>query len=559
MLQNNTITSVIKKLIVKALNQTFNTNKKTKLSINFDKIFVAKTKNIKFGDFTSNALLVIDYFKNKQNNFIGIFIKNIENNNIFTKIEISKNNFINFYLNDRTKCKLLNEICTKKDKFGYFAKTNITYNIEFVSANPTGLLHIGHARNAAYGDSLARILIANGLNVDREYYVNDGGNQINKLALSVLIRYLQQFNVDVQLPNDSYHAKEIIDIAKLLKQKYHNKYLLTKFNIDTKILNPTINHEIAHFAINYLLNQIKLDLAKLDVHMDIWSLESNIYKNNLIIKTLKKLQKYLFDKDNAKWLKTTNFGDDKDRVLIKSDGTYTYFTPDIAYHNLKLSRGYNKIINIWGADHKSYVERMSIAIQMLGYKKTQMHVCIMQMISLTKNGNAFKMSKRSGESFTTKDLINLIGKDAARWYLVNQSLSTHINIDIEKTKTKNEENGLFYVQYAYVRIKQILMKTKLSIINNCDKLIHPLEKEIINQLLFYRPTIQNIMKSYEVHIMCLYLTNLSKLVHTYYEKVKIIDDNNKIMTGQRLFLIYAISHIIKNGLKLIGCSVKEKM
>lgn len=554
----NTITHTIKDLIVNALNKTLKEAGKSLNILHYEKIFVDKTKHVKFGDFASNVLLIIDCFKNKSDNFINKFIGNIESS-IFTKIEVAKNGFVNFYLNNQTKTNLINEICTKKDKYGFFTKNNISYNIEFVSANPTGLLHIGHARNAAYGDSLARIFIANGFKVDREYYINDGGNQINKLALSVLIRYLQQFDVDVSLPEDSYHADEIIDIAKLLKEKYSDKYLHAKFDINTKILDKKTNEEISRFAINYLLEQIKLDLAKLDVHMDVWSPESNIYKHNLINETLSKLQKYIYEKDNAKWLKTTNFGDDKDRVLVKSDGSYTYFTPDIAYHNLKLSRGYDKIINIWGADHKSYVERMSIAIQMLNYKKTQMHVAIMQMISLTKNGKPFKMSKRSGDSFTTRDLVNLIGKDAARWYLVSQSLSTHINIDIEKTKSKNEENGLFYVQYAYVRINQILKKTNLPIINRCDLLTDSCEKEIINHLLFFMPTIQNITKSYEVHKMCLYLINLAKLVHSYYEKIKIIDDSNKILTSQRLFLITAISHIIKNGLKLIGCDVKERM
>ena len=558
MQKSNTIAWNIKKIIVDALNKTFNKNKKTSLPLDFDKIFVDKVKNIELGDFTSNVLFVVDYFKDKQANSVNEFINNIDKN-IFDKIEVAKNGFINFYLNNQTKSNLLNEICDKKDKYGFFDKKNISFNIEFVSANPTGLLHIGHARNAAYGDSLARILTANGIKVDREYYINDGGNQINKLALSVLIRYLQQFNVDVQLPDDSYHANEIIEIAKLLKEKNKDKYLHTKFDINTQILDKDANQEISLFAINYLLDEIKSDLAKLDVYMDIWSPESDIYKNNLVQQALTRIQKYLYDKDGAKWLKTTSFGDDKDRVLIKSDGTYTYFTPDIAYHNLKLSRGYEKIINIWGADHKSYVERMSIAIQMLGYKKTQMYVCIMQMISLTKNGEAFKMSKRSGDSFTTRDLVNFIGKDAARWYLVSQSLSTHINIDIEKTTKHNDENGLFYVQYAYVRIKQILKKNNLSLINKCDELTQPLEKEIINQLFFFMPTIQNIMKSYEVHKMCLYLTNLAKHIHAYYEKVKIIDDNNKTLSGQRLFLITAASYVIKNGLKLIGCDVKEQM
>ena len=293
--------------------------------------------------------------------------------------------------------------------------------------------------------------------------------------------------------------------------------------------------------------------------MDLWSPESYIYENDLINKAFAKLGKYLYDADGAKWLKTTAYGDDKDRVLVKSDGNYTYFTPDIAYHNLKLSRGYDKIFNIWGADHKSYVDRMSTAIQMLGYKKEQMHVCIMQMVQLTKNGQEFKMSKRSGNSFTTIDLINLIGKDAARWYLVNQSLDSHITIDIEKAGKKNNENGLFYVQYAYVRIKQILNKVKEKKEAAIDLLTHQTEKELINQLFFFMPTIENVGKTYEVHKICLYLTNLAKLVHTYYEQVRIGDCPDKKLIGQRLYLIDCVAQVIKNGLKLIGVDVVDKM
>lgn len=555
-LKNESISLYIKEQVYDAIKK-LSKKLKSKANITLDRINVDKTRNSKFGDFTTNVVMSLS-LGNIDKIGAAKLLAELIDPSAFSKIEVAGPGFINFYLSDLSKQQLLNAISSQGNKYGQFKKRKLWYNIEFVSANPTGLLHIGHARNGAYGDSLARIFEANGIKVDREYYINDGGNQINKLALSVLIRYLQSFGKKVELPEDSYHAQEIIDTADLLKNKYGDKFVNTKFD-ENKILDDEANKIIGNFSKTYLLNIIKDHLHKLGVEMDLWSPESYIYENDLINKAFKKLDKYLYDADGAKWLKTTAYGDDKDRVLVKSDGNYTYFTPDIAYHNLKLSRGYDKIFNIWGADHKSYVDRMSTAIQMLGFKKEQMHVCIMQMVQLTKNGQEFKMSKRTGNSFTTIDLIDLIGKDAARWYLVNQSLDSHITIDIEKAGKKNNENGLYYVQYAYVRIKQILAKVKGKKEEKIDLLNHQLEKELINQLFFFMPTIENIAKTYEVHKMCLYLTNLAKLVHTYYEQVRIGDCNDPKLIGQRLYLIDCVAQILKNGLKLIGVDVVEKM
>lgn len=555
-LKNESISQFIKEQVFDAIKKLAK-KLDAKTSIKLDDINVDKTRNSKFGDFTTNVVMSLPLGQIKKIDAAKQLVQFIDPK-AFDKIEVAGPGFINFYLSDSSKQELLAAIDSKGDNYGKFSKKKLWYNIEFVSANPTGLLHIGHARNGAYGDSLARIFEANGIKVDREYYINDGGNQINKLALSVLIRYLQSYGKKVELPEDSYHAQEIVDTAKLLKDQYGDKFVTSNFD-ENKILDQDVNEIIGNFSKTYLLGIIKDHLHKLGVEMDLWSPESYIYENDLINKAFKKLSKYLYDADGAKWLKTTEYGDDKDRVLVKSDGNYTYFTPDIAYHNLKLSRGYDKIFNIWGADHKSYVDRMSTAIQMLGFKKEQMHVCIMQMVQLTKNGQEFKMSKRTGNSFTTIDLINLIGKDAARWYLVNQSLDSHITIDIEKAGKKNNENGLFYVQYAYVRIKQILTKVDGKKEKQINLLTHQLEKELINQLFFFMPTIENISKTYEVHKMCLYLTNLAKLVHTYYEQVRIGDCKDEKLIGQRLYLIDCVAQVIKNGLKLIGVDVVEKM
>ena len=554
--KNESIVSFIRQQVFDAITKYITKYELPSVSISEENINVDKTRNSKFGDFTTNVVMSLQLGNVNKIDAAKEIAQFIDPNS-FAKIEVAGPGFLNFYLNDLSKKLLLDAVYSTKD-FGQLKKKKLWYNIEFVSANPTGLLHIGHARNGAYGDSLARILEANGVKVDREYYINDGGNQINKLALSVLIRYLQSFGNKVELPEDSYHAQEIVETAALLKQKYKDKFIDVKFDAN-QILDEKANKKIGDFSKKHLLEIIKEHLAMLNVEMDLWSPESYIYKHDLINAAFKKLSNYMYDAEGAKWLKTTQYGDDKDRVLIKSDGHYTYFTPDIAYHNIKLSRGYDKIFNIWGADHKSYVDRMSIAIQMLGFKKEQMHVCIMQMVQLTKNGQEFKMSKRTGNSFTTIDLINLIGKDAARWYLVNQSLDSHITIDVEKAGKKNNENGLFYVQYAYVRIKQILNKVNGKPEKDISLLTHPLEQELINHMFFFMPTIENIGKTYEVHKMCLYLTNLAKLVHTYYEQVRISDCKDEKLIGQRLYLIECVAKIIKNGLELLGIDVAEKM
>ena len=558
--KNETIINTIKQVIADAIYKICETDPSFLSNpLTSYKYVVEKTRQITFGDFSSNIALVIKNAKiGNCKEIAQLICQNIQCN-LFEKVEISNNGFINFFLKNNYKEKCLKEIVISKEKYGNFAKKNLFYNMEYVSGNPTGLLHIGHARNAAAGDSLIRIWQAYGIRVDKEYYINDGGNQINKLALSVLIRYLQLFNEKKELPQDAYHGDEVIDAAIELKKQFGPRFLKTKFD-GNRILDKDDNETISVFAKNYMMSIIKQDLTNLGAQFEIWSPESNIYKYNLLDKTLQLLKKHIYVKDNATWLRTTELGDDKDRVLIKSNHEYTYFCPDIAYHNIKLSRGYDKIFAIWGADHKSYVDRMRIAIQLLGYKSEQFHVCIMQMVKLVKNGQEFKMSKRSGDSFTVQDLLKLLGKDASRWYLVSQSLDSHITIDIEKATKKSIESSFYYVQYAYVRGKQLLNKAKkMKMITSCSELKLDEEQELINQLLMFKPTIEHIANSFEVHKMCLYLQNLAKLFHSFYEKATIVDPNDKTLTGQRLFLVNCITIVIKNGFSLLGVDAVETM
>lgn len=555
--KNITVISKIKIALKESIGKVCSKNLESQVDLNFLEINVEKTKNIKFGNFSSNVALALQHNTLDKMQLAQAIVDQIDKT-MFENIVIAKPGFINFFMKKNILCKEIKKIVKSENKYGKFCNKNLFYNIEFVSANPTGLIHIGHARNAAIGDSLSRIWNYYGIAVDKEYYVNDGGNQIQKLTLSVLIRYLELLNKTVKVPEDGYHGDEIIEVAAALKKTYGDKFLKTKYD-DQKVLDVLSENIIGDFAKKYLMGIIKSHLALLNVEHEIWFFESSIYKNDLISKTMTLLKQHTFIEENAVWLKTTELGDDKDRVLIKSDKTYTYFLPDIAYHSVKFSRGYNKMFNIWGSDHKSYADRMKIAMQLLGYKKDQLEILIMQMVKLVKNGQEYKMSKRSGDSFTTKDLVDLIGKDAARWYLVNQSVDTHIEIDLDKVNEKNSENGLYYVQYAYVRVNQLLNKQKPRGKISIDLLNLEIEKELINQLIYFRATIENIANSYEVNKLNLYLYNLSKLFHSYYTNNKIIDIENVELSNQRLYLCKAIMYIIKIGLDLLGIGVVEKM
>ena len=555
--QNNTVFNFLKKQIIKALKTTIKIDEFSDVDISTSKIEVDKIKNIKFGDYCTTIALMTNIKKDRVMSFAQAIAAQI-NKKYFQKISVVQPGFINFTLSNQIFHNILFEIIDKNINFGISKKNKIKYNIEFISANPTGLLHIGHARNAVIGDVLARIWEANGIDVTREYYINDAGNQIEKLGMSLLIRYKQLFGYNDQLPEDSYHGNEIIEAAHELKNQYDNKFLDTYYD-QTGILDKQAGKIIKNFAKNYMLNIIKNTLLDFGVKMHIWFSESTLYENNLINTTLDSLKQYTYKKDGALWLATTKYGDDKDRVLIKSDGNMTYFTPDIAYHNIKMSRGYDKCFNIWGADHTSYADRIKIAMRIFGYKDDMLNILIMQMVKLIKDGAEFKMSKRSGKSLTLMNLVKTIGKDAARWYLVSRPMISHLEIDIDKATKQSNDNPFYYVQYAHARINQILQKKQFDLPKSFDLLTLLSEREIIVHLSMYVETLKKIGDTYEVNILSIYLYNLAKLFHSYYSQNIIIDEKNEQLSKQRYWLVFCIKQIIANGLKLLGIEPLNKM
>ncbi|MGL4950935.1 MAG: arginine--tRNA ligase [Mycoplasma sp.] len=522
---------------------------------------IDKSKSIEFGDFSCNIAMLCAKKLNKNPIELAETIVKEVGFKGFKEVTVSKPGFINFIMDQDTITAEINEILEQGDNFGKFPKRDGVYSVEYVSANPTGYLHIGHARNGVLGNCIINLLEWYGHKTVSEYVVNDAGNQMNNLATAVFIRYLQENGKKIELPEDSYHGEEIIDVAKKLNAKIKDKYINIEINESGRIADEAVEHEVRWFARDLLLDIIKDDLKSLGIEIEHYFSEYESHKNGLIPKMMDHLLEIgaAYKKDDAIWLETTKYGDDKDRVLIKSDGIPTYFAPDIIYHDYKWkTNGTNYLINIWGADHYSYVKRMQVAMQCLGYNPNDLNIVCMQMVKLIKDGEPFKMSKRTGQSLTLKDLVSALGKDASRWYLISQSADKHLIIDVGQATNKDNKNPIYYVQYAHARANQLLNKQVVKQPTSFKDLTSPMEREIISELEFFKYTIENCAKTYEPYKMTVYLLNLAKLFHSYYSNTKVFEEGN-IKGDQQYYLIKAIKQVIANGLTILGIKPVEKM
>ncbi len=520
-----------------------------------------KSKQIEHGDFSTNAALVsfkkLNLDLNKTTTLLSDYLSAFSN--IISKVEIANRGFINIWLLTDNKALILESVLNQKEHYGSTKQSKpMSINIEYVSANPTGLLHLGHARNAAIGNALYNILKFAGFNTVGEYYLNDYGNQIHILTESTYVRYLQLFGKKITLPEDSYGGSEIIDCAVALKKEYNDRFL----NSDLGHKNPLIRK----FALSFMLDGIKKDLHQYRVDFDLWTSETELYENKTVDKLLVTLKnnKYLFEKDGALWLRTSALGDDKDRVLIKSDKSKTYFLADLAYHLLKLNRGADLLIDIWGADHHGYIKRMTSSVELLSQKKSNIKVNIMQMVRLIKDGQEIKMSKRKGTVITLRSLFEMMSVDAARYFMVSRSMNTHLDIDINMANAKNNQNPVFYVQYAHARACRLLEKmqdTNIKLDNdiNIDYINSAVEQKIINLISDFPDLISKIAINYKIHNLTNYLQKLAKLFHSYYNEYQIIDNDNVEISKNRILLILCCKQVITNGLRLIGVSAPNKM
>ncbi|RED54977.1 arginine--tRNA ligase [Cohnella lupini] len=474
--------------------------------------------------------------------------------------EIAGPGFINFRLDKSYLYPIVGEVISQGNKYGEVnSGAGKRVQVEFVSANPTGSLHLGHARGAAVGDALCNILSAAGHEVTREYYINDAGNQVNNLAKSIEARYRQALGQAAEMPEDGYHGEDIVGFAKELAEQEGDR-LLSLGDADRFDFFRT-------YGLDKELAKIKRDLARFGVHFDEWYSESSLYENDKVTEVLAALraQGHVYDLDDAVWLASTTFGDDKDRVLVKNDGSYTYLTPDAAYHMDKYKRGYDQMINIWGADHHGYIPRMKAAMAALGNDPEKLTVLIAQMVSLFQNGEKVKMSKRTGKAVTMEDLMDEVGVDAIRYFFTMRSMDSHLDFDMDLAVSKSNENPVFYVQYAHARICSIFRQAEeqgIAVLPwqeaAIEKLTTEQEFDLLRKIGELPETIEEAARIYAPHTMIRYVYELASQFHSYYKAERVITEDAE-QSQARLQLLAAVRITIANTLALVGVSAPDKM
>jgi arginyl-tRNA synthetase len=527
-------------------------------------VIVEKAKNNVNGHFTTNFPL-INAKKIGENPMVLAekLMDLLQANPLFAKIEVAKPGFINFYLADKELQAILKMVQTKKTTFGQGEKKNFKYNLELVSANPTGFLHIGHARNGVIGDSVARILKFNGYDVETEYYTNDAGNQINVLACTMYYNYLKELGKEVAEPAEMYGGTIYAEVVKKFIDEYGDRFVGHTM-ADNRISDPEVHELFREKSIQYFLVEIKKQLDELGVAIGYYSSEKAMYDNHEIEKTLKLYEELgkTYQLDGALWLKTTEFGDDKDRVLVKSDGTYTYITPDLACHNIRFNRAKaNKYVNYWGGDHHGYITRVRAGLALLGNDFNALDIEMIQMVRLIKNGQEYKMSKRRGTAVWLVDLLEMIGKDSIRYMLASKAPSTHMDFDLDLAVAKNSANPVYYAQYATARASKLITKAaelKLES-DKFDLLVAPKEKELMILLDNFVDQVVYAGKSRLPSVICDYIQTLAKAFHSYYSDAPIIDESNRALSGQRINLVKAIRQVLSNAFALIDIAVIEHM
>lgn len=476
------------------------------------------------------------------------------------KTEIAGPGFINFYLKQDWMYDMLANIIAAGENYGNLqndCKEKI--QLEYVSANPTGPLHVGHGRGAAVGSALANLMKAAGYDITREYYINDAGNQINNLAASVNARYLEELGQQVEFPENGYHGYDIVETAKRIVRIYGDKFLHME---EAERLQ-----QFRTIALKEKLAALKEDLEAFNVHFDVWFSEQSLHDADAITKACELLKErgYVYEKDGALWLKATEHGDDKDRVVIRDNGIPTYFAADIAYHQNKFARGFDRVINLWGADHHGYIARMKAAVGALGYKPEQLEVLILQMVSLYRNGELVKMSKRTGQSVTLNELIEEVGTDAARFFFVMRSIDSQLDFDLTLAAEKSNENPVYYIQYAHARICSIMRQLKEAGIIpaaaeelKLSVLTEACELELIKKLGEYPELIAAAAKERAVHRVAHYVHELAGLFHSFYNQCRILGVDSDVQQA-RIALVKAVGHVIRHALGILGVSAPERM
>tara|TARA_B110000483_G_scaffold49646_1_gene61788 strand:- start:3411 stop:5174 length:1764 start_codon:yes stop_codon:yes gene_type:complete len=560
------------------------------------KITIQENKDKTHGDYASNlAMSLSKELKDSPKNIANLIISKIPQETWIKKIEVAGPGFINFFLDSTVRSEVLIAIDEQKAKYGNNSiGNNQRVLIEYVSSNPTGPLHVGHGRGAVFGSVLAKLLSATGYSVDEEYYVNDQGRQMNILATSTWLRYLQEQGFEIKFSSKIYQGDYVIDLAKKLSEKNQGAFSVssgeeselkellarqeTEEDLDKliewsrKCLGENFI-EVKNFSLISITESIKNDLQKFGVNHTSWFNESSMYKKEgdqepIIEKAIKLLESsnHVYKKEGALWFKSTEFGDDKDRVVQRANGENTYFASDISYHLNKYERGYERIINVWGSDHHGYIPRVSAAMQALGQPKENLEVVFIQFANLLRDGKKVSMSTRGGEFITLRELINEVSAEAARFFYINRKADQHLDFDLELAKSQTKDNPLYYIQYAHARICSVFetlekgnKKFTPSIAKkNLNLLSLDREAEIEKMLILFPEIINRAAKSSEPHLICYYLKDLASLFHSYYNNEKFLVEEVDLMNA-RLFLLKGVKQVLANGLSILGIEAPNSM
>ncbi len=523
------------------------------IDANENDIVIERSRDTAHGDYATNCAMK---FAKKAGKNPRVFAQELADKlslDFVEKVEIAGPGFINFFLKHGALTDVLSAIFEQGASYGRAPRNGEKIDIEYVSANPTGDLHLGHTRCAAVGDVISSLLDWAGYDVTREYYVNDCGNQVEHLGHSIRARYHEAFGEPLDLADDDYHGTDLIAIANAIKEQYGDKYLK----------DDQESHDFfIRFGIDAELGKIWKDMDAFRVHFDKVTYESDIRKGGNIEKTIKELSDkgYVYTNEGATYLATTKFVDDKDRPIVKSDGLYTYFMPDICYHYNKMERGYSHLIDVLGADHHGYIGRMKSALMMKGYPEDSLEAQFVQVVRVYKDGQEVKMSKRTGKAIAHRELVEDVGVDAVRYFFVERSASSHLDFNYNLAMEQSSSNPVYYSQYAHARCASLLKLGDEFPINYEGKLLkEPQEFAILKHLADFPSIIESAAKEREPAKMAAYVHKLAGLVHEFYAACRIIDRENKDLTSSRLGLIKACEIVLENGLGILGVSAPEKM
>ena len=516
---------------------------------------IEKPRQESHGDFSTNVALVsASIQKMAPAKIARILVDNIDDaSHLIAKTEIAGPGFINFYLTSDAWIYKLKDIHAQGNSYGSSNQgNNKSVLVEFVSANPTGPLHIGHGRGAAVGDTIASILSFSGYDVQREYYINDSGRQIHTLGRSVYLRYCELMGQTTDYPDDCYQGDYIRDLAQQEIDTLEN------LNADDAI------SICAKKASSQILEGIKSDLTDFRVTFNNWFSEQSLYDSGKIENTFQwaREKNLTYDKDGAVWFRTEAWGDEKDRVVCRKNGQNTYFASDIAYHKDKFDRGFHRLIEVWGADHHGYIERLSAAIESFGKKRDQFDVILVQLVNLLRNGEPVAMSTRAGKFVTLKDVVDEVGPDACRFLFLMRDHDSPLDFDLELAKKQSNDNPVYYVQYVHARISSILNKASLEHMDDISETLKALNKtddlRLIKLLTEFPEIISTSALRLEPHRVAYYLTQLASLFHAYYNQNRVLSDD-QALTHARIYLVKAVQTVIRNGLTLLGVSAPESM